>query len=1159
MQFLHEKNAAGQTLLRLCARGNAIIAEILRLSAYIPAPFLLATRADQKKYSHIILDFAYLDRQKGKGPDYYEQVIESNHALTSLDLEFKETYIRKLGRFYKLFEVIWTYGVDLKQYLKDVEGGHHLQSTLEGILLDRDGKQLLSEALYLSGAMLLLLDQKIPGVIRERLLISYLRYKGQTELEDVDEVAKLVERTGYLPPPNKSTGAYPESFFARVSLPRSNVKMIIGRLRSDDVYNQIPAYPVPEHRSIALATQASMLYVCLFFVPKILHTAEATMREVVDKHFPDNWIIPFYLGFTVDITVEWERYPAAKLALANVTQAKHITPLAMQYYKRIPKILKQLNFYLEEGTLTEEYILKNRVKLLEWLRAANVHLRWLTLHTRRSSKKILSYFPKIDQSSVLELLMKTSQFEFRLKENVEAILADKETRWNDSRRECVERINELAEVFSGQKALSRVGKNEALQKWFAEKIGPQVAALDYNDQTVSGRRIQQLMDALEGVTPYHQIETNVPVKNFITETRGYLGNMLRILNVSEDVMVTITLVSDVAYAREIVYEYIPQMQKRIQKDPRTVLLLRSTFLKLASILQIPLVRIGMASLTNEGMAQDMVSVSEFYSKELVGFVRTVLEIIPEMMFRILSEIIKLQTNYLKEIPMRIEKEEVGQFAQLKLRNTLTEKCFQVAQFTEGILALDSTLVGVIQIEPKQLLEEGIRRILVRQIAAYLDQILHFPKPTLQEFHSRLQQLKKVLEGFKHSFGYLQDYIHVYGLKLWQEEFQRIINFNVERECSQFLKQVHEGARCKYQNKLIPIPSPPPVAGDGSNNFIGRLGRALLHHTNVKRTVYVHKMGAWYTRNEQEVVSLKSFDLLIESVGVFGVAGLDKFYGFSIVKGLQLLLSKFDKAQKVNGGRLHNVLKAFTKRVEPLSSLPAHATSLYVDLLKQFPSKEVVDPFVFAIAEIGQKQLLRRHLSNIQSFRAKLQSHPLFSCLEQVNNSLLNDIRAHYSDPANNPYPSVDNPLLLELSSYLEHTGQNDPFSKIYVTGDRLTLLSVWLFALTLKQVAKFSFAIHQASALPSKKDSLDEAPFVIGMYTLLNQFHPSLLQQYLFLIGQYVRSYTDEVLEKSKAAKAYPSEVIKMLFFLEMFSFFGDLESEFLNEFVPAYVWQKFL
>ena len=78
--------------------------------------------------------------------------------------------------------------------------------------------------------------------------------------------------------------------FRRVPVNPEYVNMVIGRLRSDDVYNQISAYPQPEHRSTALATQASMLYVILYFEPDILLNQQAKMREIVDKHFPDNWV-----------------------------------------------------------------------------------------------------------------------------------------------------------------------------------------------------------------------------------------------------------------------------------------------------------------------------------------------------------------------------------------------------------------------------------------------------------------------------------------------------------------------------------------------------------------------------------------------------------------------------------------------------------------------------------------------------------------------------------------------------------------------------------------------------------------------------------------------------------------------------------------------------
>ena len=33
-----------------------------------------------------------------------------------------------------------------------------------------------------------------------------------------------------------------------------------------------------------------MLYVILFFAPDILQNQQAKMREIVDKHFPDNWV-----------------------------------------------------------------------------------------------------------------------------------------------------------------------------------------------------------------------------------------------------------------------------------------------------------------------------------------------------------------------------------------------------------------------------------------------------------------------------------------------------------------------------------------------------------------------------------------------------------------------------------------------------------------------------------------------------------------------------------------------------------------------------------------------------------------------------------------------------------------------------------------------------
>jgi len=52
---------------------------------------------------------------------------------------------------------------------------------------------------------------------------------------------------------------------------------------------------------------------------------------------------------------------------------------------------------------------------------------------------------------------------------------------------------------------------------------------------------------------------------------------------------------------------------------------------------------------------------------------------------------------------------------------------------------------------------------------------------------KLEQLAAVMDGFRRSFEYIQDYVNIYGLKIWQEEMSRIVNYNVEQECNSFLR------------------------------------------------------------------------------------------------------------------------------------------------------------------------------------------------------------------------------------------------------------------------------------------------------------------------------------------------------------------------------------
>ena len=78
---------------------------------------------------------------------------------------------------------------------------------------------------------------------------------------------------------------------------------------------------------------------------------------------------------------------------------------------------------------------------------------------------------------------------------------------------------------------------------------------------------------------------------------------------------------DFSYAWQCIKDYRDLMQERIKNDPNSALLLRATFMKLSSILDVPMVRIIQAN------SPDTLSVSKYYSGELIKFVQHVLQVL----------------------------------------------------------------------------------------------------------------------------------------------------------------------------------------------------------------------------------------------------------------------------------------------------------------------------------------------------------------------------------------------------------------------------------------------------------------------------------------------------------------------------------------------------
>ncbi|XP_063722713.1 WASH complex subunit 5-like [Symsagittifera roscoffensis] len=1177
--FLSEENLCGQTILKLVSRGNAIIAEILRLSDFIPPVF--NGQGDHEKYAPLLMDFHYFTISES-----FEKSYSGNGKLVDLNEEFRDNHKLIIERFYLVFESVYKYVDDLNKYVTQLSEGSFVQETADSVIKTIEGKQLLAEAVYIYGVMLLLLDIKVPGDVREKMLVFYYRNGGTHVSTDshIDEVCKLLASTGYIHSSSVDKQSvrpqdYPESLFRRVPLNDYFLQIVCGRMESDDLYNLISFYPNPTHRSHALSGQASMIYVMLYFVPELLHSDSAKMRGIVDKFFPDNWIINLYMTIPVNLAEAWEPYKAARLALAQSLMLENVKRLSLKMHKKMGECGVSVNNFLKEGVLTVNYLLDNRDKLLNCIRESNTTLKWMLLHNSKMAQatnrmkqyktvqETISTHSHFTHEAVLELLMNSAQLELKVKRMFKQLLAEKISHWTRLRSECEGRMDELSDVFSGVKPLTRVDKNEHLTGWF-KQVKSQIAALNHEEWVAAGRNIQQLSQALEEVQEFHQLESNLYVKQFLNDTRQQLAQMLRIINVKQDYLSAVESIMDLSYAwGTLMHQYIPSMQTLIKRDPSSVIKLKAVFLKMSTALLVPLIRITQAK------SSDRMSVSQYYSNELVMFMRAVLQIIPTSMFALLAKIIRLQTNYpsLRELPTKVEKEKLTEYALETQRFEVARLTHDASVLAQGVLMMKNTMVGVIKIDPRQLLEDGIRKELVVQVANALHSTLVFnPKAKVSELNTKLPELAQKIDGFRRSFEYIQDYVNLYGLKIWQEEYTRVMHYNVERECNVFLRVKISDQDSQFQSSTIPIPKYPPTDQD-SVTFVGRLGREMLRVTDFSSTVYIEQSGAWFDLKSREpVMDTVLLQKVVDGIGPIGLALIDRFFSFMLQKRLERA-SNFIQ-DKVISQQL--VVEHLTATIKGLSGIKGVSQGS-----KDQPSKMLlaafnklrnfIQPLLTVLSRMGQIQQLRMHLNQKLSLLSSSRSQYLHSCLLTLNKAILHDIEAHTLNPKHKPYPSED-PLLVDLSEYLNHSGLSDPLSKVYIlTPDpSMKFVPVITTLLVIGHLNRASapFARNMAtfinpspsssSAVGVPADYADTRMLLLGVHTFLKQFHNQVLLEVFSYMGSYVTSLVSLLPsgDPSKPLSELPSDLSQVLHFMRQLALISDSNDTLLSNYIPAHI-----
>ena len=79
-----------------------------------------------------------------------------------------------------------------------------------------------------------------------------------------------------------------------------------------------------------------------------------------------------------------------------------------------------------------------------------------------------------------------------------------------------------------------------------------IEALDFTDWTSTGRQTNQIMNALDEVQQFHELDANMQVKQFLAENKRLLSMMILLNNVQESTIGIMEIIGDLSYAWNII-------------------------------------------------------------------------------------------------------------------------------------------------------------------------------------------------------------------------------------------------------------------------------------------------------------------------------------------------------------------------------------------------------------------------------------------------------------------------------------------------------------------------------------------------------------------------------------------------------------------------------
>ena len=1109
-----------EELLKLVARGSVIICEILRLKDYIPEPFY--NKNEEKTYEDIIFDYSLL-KQGDELIKKIEDKIRNDQNFHDKDENFRINYIDIINRFFSLFQSIYLYIKDWKTFVNKVNSNCFVQHTIDTILANKDILPLFCESIFNVGIMLILIDRLIPGIIREKLIMSYYRYKGRVTIPHFNEIYELFEITGYvpyLPITNVNEEIrpkrYPVDFFKRCKIDTKIIEKINLAILGNDLYDQQLVYPnMNEYKSVIFSQQASLIAVNLFFTPDILDNDQKNIYNIMVKHFQDYLVVSLYMGYTIDLNDYWNDFKAANQALQENKKNNIMKNTINENIKKIKNLDDKIKGYLNEGIINEKLVLKEIESILNIIRESNVVLRIFLLQrntTRKNERDFIN--EKLNNKDLINLLLKLSQFEYLVKTMFQNLVFNKDIIWENDKNTCIQNLNELISYYKGNSFFNSTNLEED-NKYFEDLIN-KINILNTKNPIKVSNRIHKLKKIIEDLTKSTYISENVNAKEILSIISKKLDHMLMLINVKKIHLISITKISDFSYAWIYIHDYKKELQDLLKQDPKNVLLLRATFLKLTSILNEPLGRLF------EINSPCIETVSEYYSGELVKYIKDILQVIPHRVFEIMNVIYTIFSKNFKDIPNVIHKKNLKDYAQVKERFELARAAHDISMITKSILMMEKAFMGVIEVDPKIIFEEGIRTELLKVLGLIFQKHIDFGPMDKIDLKKKLNTLFIDLSAVKKSFIYVQDYINLNGSKIWSEEMNRLINFYVELEANKFLTKKIKNVNDRYESLKYKIPSYPPLkTSPESYTFLGRITRYLLNLTDSKNSTFCLNNLAWYKKYklDKEVFGIKLLRKIKSTMGIEAFQGFGRMLGYFNYQNMTNLQVFFNsKLFNDNLNSLININKHFGSPFICNEINPNLENDL-LDKIRYYNTK-VTDSIMEIILKIGQIEYMRKLQNYILSENSVIDCPILnteLKALDIINLIIVkNDIKLIFQNDISSQKPINTNPekkvnpnldlYYKNLLLFFQDFGLIDTGHTFFQNLNSLQYFPTIIAIISFNYIKRYYEYDRLHMTITRKmNEKFDISYYTLGIYRILYQMGKKSIITYISMISKILR------------------------------------------------------